>query len=257
MDPINVIIAIILGASGNALYDVLIKGTVLLNRSLKTERFLRGFRRKHENELKCLHEQAKYGKLPEDYFEGSSSDILEKFRQDLYKSLQRPEFKSLASDVREVLHSHELQRNMIADGFLCLKSEHDDIRSNFEEVKDLIRQLLPEATTPGSRRERIVNVCPLDTMHNFRNRVCEIQEFYEYLVEDGVRLVGVLGRGGMGKTALASYVLANLERGTLPVPSEARRLYADGIIYLGARTTGLELERIYTDVGRMLGDESG
>jgi len=69
-----------------------------------------------------------------------------------------------------------------------------------------------------------------------------------------VRLVSVVGRGGMGKTALVSKVLADLERGILPVPGEERELSIDGILYLSARSTGLGLERIYADVGRMLGE---
>ncbi len=102
-------------------------------------------------------------------------------------------------------------------------------------------------------RQRVVNLRPLDVAH-FKDRIREMDDLRKYLADDNVRLVSVVGRGGMGKTALVSRVLADLERGVLPVPGEGRELPIDGILYLGARSTGLGLERIYADVGRMLSE---
>jgi hypothetical protein len=102
-------------------------------------------------------------------------------------------------------------------------------------------------------RQRVVNLRPLDVTH-FKDRLREMQALCDHLADATVRLVSVVGRGGMGKTALASRVLADLERGVLPVPGEERELPIDGILYLSARSTGLDLESIYTDVGRMLGE---
>ena len=103
-------------------------------------------------------------------------------------------------------------------------------------------------------RQRVVNVRPLDVTHTFKDRLRETQALCDHLAESSVRLVSVVGRGGMGKTALVSRVLADLERGVLPVPGEERWLSIDGILYLSARSTGMGLERIYADVGRMLGE---
>lgn len=103
-------------------------------------------------------------------------------------------------------------------------------------------------------RQRVVNLRPLDVTHTFKDRLHEMRALCEHLGENSVRLVSVVGRGGMGKTALVSRALTDLERGMLPVPSRARELVVDGIIYLSARSTGLALERIYADVGRMMGE---
>lgn len=103
-------------------------------------------------------------------------------------------------------------------------------------------------------RQRVVNLRPLDMRHTFKDRHREIQALRDYLADDRVRLVSVVGRGGMGKTALVSHVLAELEEGLLMIPGKQEGLTIDGILYLGARTTGLSLERIYADVGRMLGE---
>jgi tetratricopeptide (TPR) repeat protein len=103
-------------------------------------------------------------------------------------------------------------------------------------------------------RQRIVNLRPLDVGHTFKDRLRETHTLYDHLSQRGVRLIAIVGRGGMGKTALVSHVLADLEEGILPGSPEARPLAVDGIIYLSARTTGLGLDRIYADVGRMLGE---
>ncbi len=104
-------------------------------------------------------------------------------------------------------------------------------------------------------RQRVVNLRPLDVTH-FKDRLREIQALCNHLADASVRLVSVVGRGGMGKTALVSRVLADLERGRLPIPGTEEAREIDGILYFGARSTGLGLERIYTDVGRMLGKQA-
>lgn len=106
----------------------------------------------------------------------------------------------------------------------------------------------------GHERPRVINLRPLDVTHTFKNRLCEMRALCEYLAEGGVRLVSVVGRGGMGKTALVSRVLLELERGILPIPHQAKEFPVDGILYLSARSTGLGLERIYADMYRMFGE---
>lgn len=111
----------------------------------------------------------------------------------------------------------------------------------------------PVAEGTESGRPRVVNLRPLDVTHSFKDRLQEIDQLCAYLSEDDVRLVSIVGRGGMGKTVLACRVLADLEEGTLPAPDGERELVADGILYLSAQSTGLGLERIYADVGQVLG----
>ncbi len=127
-----------------------------------------------------------------------------------------------------------------------LDADMDSLRSR-QAVADKQRREMREG-------ERVVNVRPLDMTHTFKDRLRETQALCDHLAEGSVRLVSVVGRGGMGKTALVSRVLADLEQGVLPVPGQERGLFIDGILYLSARSTGMGLERIYADVGRMLGE---
>lgn len=128
-----------------------------------------------------------------------------------------------------------------------LEAEMESLRARRDQADRERREM--------RERQRVVNLRPLDVTH-FKDRLREIQALCDHLADASVRLVSVVGRGGMGKTALVSKVLADLERGVKPSeglePSEGWQV--DGILYLSARSTGLGLERIYADVGRMLGE---
>lgn len=127
-----------------------------------------------------------------------------------------------------------------------LDADMDQLRGRRDQADEARREM--------RKRQRVVNLRPLDVTHTFKDRVREVQALCDHLTDSSVRLVSVVGRGGMGKTALVSRVLGDLERGVLPIPGEEKALPIDGILYLSARSTGLGLERIYADVGRMLGE---
>ena len=130
-----------------------------------------------------------------------------------------------------------------------LDADMDQLRARRDRADEARREM--------RERQRVVNLRPLDVTHTFKDRVREVQALCDHLTDSSVRLVSVVGRGGMGKTALVSRVLGDLEQGVLPVEGEKgerKELPIDGILYLSARSTGLGLERIYTDVGRMLGE---
>jgi tetratricopeptide (TPR) repeat protein len=104
-------------------------------------------------------------------------------------------------------------------------------------------------------RQRIVNLPPLDVTRSFKDRLPELREFCEYVSNPDVRLISIVGRGGIGKTALAVRILSDLSQGKLKIPSNEKLLTSDGILYLGARRQGLDLEQIYMGVKRMLGHQ--
>jgi len=127
-----------------------------------------------------------------------------------------------------------------------LDADMDRLRAKRDQADKARREM--------RERQRVVNLRPLDVTHTFKNRAHEMRELCEHLADSSVRFVSVVGRAGMGKTALVSRVLGDLELGVLPVPGGDKDLLIAGILYLNARYTGLTLERIYSDVGRMLGE---
>jgi tetratricopeptide (TPR) repeat protein len=106
---------------------------------------------------------------------------------------------------------------------------------------------------PERRRseQRVVNPPPVG-VSRFLDRQTQRRSLLDFLTENSIRMVSVVGRAGMGKSALACWVLTNLEADRsrsswAPEPSAP-----DGILYLSAHGTGLSLERLYADLRRML-----
>ncbi|MDJ0944256.1 MAG: adenylate/guanylate cyclase domain-containing protein [Kiloniellales bacterium] len=112
------------------------------------------------------------------------------------------------------------------------------------------RAARPAMQRPGHRIRNVVNVRPLDVSAVFKGRQRETKALRDYLADPLVHMVSILGRGGMGKTALATRVLADLESGQLNGSA------VQGIVYLAAKSMRITLERLYADVGRMFDDKT-
>ena len=133
---------------------------------------------------------------------------------------------------------HELA-GKVAAAMANLRNEQ--IRVEIEELRerrdDRDREL---ASTEAARPS--VNAPPV-TIDQLFDRTQHRRDLRGYLDDARVRWIGVVGRGGIGKTALAAWVLQ--DRGLR------------GILWLSSRTTGLGLERLTADVGRLLGEPTG
>jgi tetratricopeptide (TPR) repeat protein len=98
---------------------------------------------------------------------------------------------------------------------------------------DIRRDLDAERSPPVSpvRARKRVNSPPMATPAYFQNRNSETRLVGEWLRDENVRLVWVVGRGGVGKTTLACRLLQSLEDGELP--DVGGSVQVDGVVYLG------------------------
>lgn len=114
------------------------------------------------------------------------------------------------------------------------------------------RERAVESERQGRREgQRVVGRRVFDAGSLFRDRVEYRRELGRLLAEPATRIVSVLGRPGIGKTALAATVLAELEQGRWPHAAEG--LPVDGIAYLNASREPLTLETLYHHCALMLG----
>ncbi len=127
-----------------------------------------------------------------------------------------------------------------------------DKMAHIEPVMEAQRQQAArDAEQRAARpRQRRVNYLPIPP--HYRDRDKARADLAAYLIDPAARVIAVIGRGGMGKTALAGTVLDDL------VARDATAV--DGVVYLtaraGAAQTGLTVDRIFRDVGRLL-DQAG
>jgi tetratricopeptide (TPR) repeat protein len=126
-------------------------------------------------------------------------------------------------------------------------------------LRDELERLRRELVAEGRRRrevgrEAVVGLRFADVGESFKDRVDKLTLLRRLLGDRTVKLVCIVGRGGVGKTALLSKLCAEVERGELRLPEASGPAGADGIIYVSCRGTDRPtLERLFHDVGRVLG----
>lgn len=102
-------------------------------------------------------------------------------------------------------------------------------------------------------RRRIVNNHPPVILRNFKDRIRDLFNLRSHLLEDGVCLISVVGQPGIGKTSLVTKLFLEIEGGEISLDEST--LDIDGIVYLGAKTTGLSFDVLYSSLIELLAKE--
>ncbi len=220
------------------------QGHIPLQRSARVEHFtnrtdelspqddIRNLIRNHNRRLQKLKEQqALHGLDTPPKILLEIEDIEAELEQ-----LQR-ELKEIENDTGTLEQRVEQQRQRIANGLAEIRQQTD---------KGIGSQ-------PDQKHLSVIGRPPLGVVEHFKDRVREREKIGQLLAEPATRLVSVIGHGGMGKTALASKVLRDLEQHRWPHTDDDIPL--DGIVYLSTRTAGISLEQLFLDCAKMLGGE--
>jgi tetratricopeptide (TPR) repeat protein len=128
-------------------------------------------------------------------------------------------------------------------------------------LRDELYQLRAAVATkaaPALKSETIVGVRPAEVTSSFKDRQDEIEELRSLIAQEAVKLICILGRGGIGKTALLASICREIETGKLRISDAAKDQGADGIIYWTCRDADLPgLSRLFDDYARVLGSPNG
>ncbi len=125
-------------------------------------------------------------------------------------------------------------------------SEGDVARRIAEDLEKECQTARP-AGEPAAGR--FVNAPPLVAPAYFQDRHAETKRIGDFLKDDALRLLTIVGRGGVGKTALTCRLLRSLEQGALP--DGGGPLKGIGIVYLsGARR--ITFPHLFEDLARLL-----
>lgn len=131
----------------------------------------------------------------------------------------------------------EKQRKRIENGFTKQRQQIVEGNKQYHNQKHL----------------SVIGHRPLGEINYFKDRQREQRTIGNLLAESTTRLVSIIGHGGMGKTALASKVLGDLERYRWPHTED--NIPLDGIVYLSTRTSGISLERLFLNCAKFLGEK--
>jgi tetratricopeptide (TPR) repeat protein len=126
-------------------------------------------------------------------------------------------------------------------------------RQTEQRIESGLERERQPADKPAVRRAKFVNPPPMTAPSWFQDRFVETQLIGEFLRDGGLRLLVVVGRGGVGKTAMACRLLKALEAGRLP--DDGGELAVDAIVYLSpAGIHPVSFPNLFTDLTRVLPD---
>ena len=112
----------------------------------------------------------------------------------------------------------------------------------------------PPPRAKEDKRAKFVNPPPMLAPSYFQNRFVETEMIANFLKADSLRLMTLIGRGGVGKTTMICRLLKGLERGQLP--DDLGDLEVGGIVYLSEiGTHRISFPNLFGDLCRLLPPE--
>jgi len=123
----------------------------------------------------------------------------------------------------------------------------------------LERERQPEEPPSRGQSVKFINPPPGSAPNYFQNRHLETRLLVEHLKDANKRLLTVVGRGGVGKTAMVCRLLKGVEAGRLPddLSQALGELAVDGLIYLSQNATRtITAANLYADLCKLLPAET-
>ena len=147
--------------------------------------------------------------------------------RDLDRARDEPARTRVLADINSLRDRIAEQERIVADPQDAERRTEQRIERGLEQ-----QRTATPPPTPSDVRTRVVNPPPAAAPTYFQDRVVETSLVADWLADESVRLVTVLGRAGVGKTSLVCRLLKAMESARLPDGGE---LDVDGVVYLTAR----------------------
>jgi tetratricopeptide (TPR) repeat protein len=148
----------------------------------------------------------------------------------------------LADGQRELRRAEPDRQALIREEIVELErqiTQQQAIIDNPQAAKERVQQSIdrglerarePARPVGGIAPSKFINPPPLVAPTWFQNRHLETKLIGDFLKDEALRLMTVVGRGGVGKSAMVCRLLRALEHGELP--DDLGALSVDGIVYL-------------------------
>jgi tetratricopeptide (TPR) repeat protein len=159
---------------------------------------------------------------------------------------QRPRVRQDIDDLNERIAEQE---RVVADPQAATRQTEERIAAGLEQQRQ------PERPEVAPARARFVNQPPVAAPGYFQDRHNESEQIGQFLRVGDERILTVVGRGGVGKTAMVCRLLKALEGGRLP--DDLGELDVDGIVYLSpSGAHPVNFPNLFDDLCRLLPDET-
>ncbi|MFA7059547.1 MAG: tetratricopeptide repeat protein [Pedobacter sp.] len=169
--------------------------------------------------------------------------------RDLRRAADQSEEERIRQEIDELTRRISIQQAIVDDPQGVARRVQESIDRGLE------RERIPLQPTPRAKLTRFINPPPTLAPNYFQDRLVESGLVGAFLADESKRLMTVVGRAGVGKTAMVCRVLKALEGGQLP--DDGGPFAIDGIVYLSAAgTRRITLANIFADLSRLLDEES-
>ena len=197
----------------------------------------------HEPALARLREHIRWRSSPEGLLQGLKERLLDAER-DLprAKDAERPRIEE---EIKELRAEIAAQEQAIADPEGTTRKTKERIESALERERQPAEPVAPRHVT------KFINPPPATAPSWFQDRHVETEQVGNFLKDPSLRMMTVVGRGGIGKTAMVCRLLKALEAGHLP--DDLGPLSVDGIVYLSPKgLRQVTLAHLYADLCKLL-----
>lgn len=158
----------------------------------------------------------------------------------------------IKDDITQLQKDIENQKRIIADPEGAKKQVEQSIKTAQE------RERQPERPVSGISHTKFINPPPGAAPDYFQDRTVETGLIVDFLKKDAQRIITVVGRGGMGKTAMVCRLLKSLEGGQIPdkLQDKPEKMSIDGIVYLSeSGSHKVTFANIFSDLSLLLPEE--
>ena len=152
-------------------------------------------------------------------------------------------------DIEELTKQIEAQEKVVANPTAAKEQTEKNIKAGIE------REQQPERLVAIKAPTKFINPPPGIAPIYFQDRNFETEQIAGFLKNDAQRLMTIVGRAGIGKTATICRLLKGLERGVLP--DNLGEMKVDGIVYLSeAGSHKINFANIFYDLCKLLSVET-
>ena len=176
-------------------------------------------------------------------------DRLADAQRDLRRASDPTEQARIQDDMDLLRKQIAEQERVVADPQGAARRVEESIAAGLE------RERKPEKPVGGEARTKFINPPPGVAPTYFQDRYEENKLVAQFLRDESCRLMTVVGRAGIGKTAMVCRLLKALESGRLP--DDLGEMSVSGIVYLSARgTRQVSVPNLFADLCKLLPEET-
>ncbi|MBI1281917.1 MAG: TIR domain-containing protein [Anaerolineaceae bacterium] len=176
-------------------------------------------------------------------------DQLADAERDLRRAMDEIETARIQDEMTELKKSIARQEEIVRDPEGVAARTQQSINTRMEGQRQ------PEKPVSGIHTSKFINPPPGIAPDYFQDRHVETKQVADFLRHESQRLITVVGRGGVGKTAMVCRLLKGLESSKLP--DDLPIMSIDGIVYLSeAGTRKANVANLFSDLGKLLPKET-